>query len=248
MPDYQGPRIVAHRGASHDAPENTLAAFNLAWQQNADAVEGDFFLTADRKIACIHDDETSRVAGQKLVVEESTLAELRSLDVGTWKAAKWGGEKIPSLQKVLATVPPGKAIVIELKSKQPIVPVLMDELARFNAPEMDVLIITFDAGTAAECKTLMPQHPVHWLTGIDDETSPQRIAQTIKKTGADGVGMQGNVEVIDANFIDQLKRNGCNEFHVWTVDDVAAAKHFRDLGAVGITTNKPAVIGAALRG
>jgi glycerophosphoryl diester phosphodiesterase len=247
MPDHQGPRIVAHRGASHDAPENTLAAFNLAWQQNADAIEGDFFLTADRQIACIHDDETSRLAGKKLIVEDSTLAELRRLDVGKWKAAKWEGEKIPLLREVLETVPDRKAIVIELKSKKKIVPVLMDELARFNEPAMDILIITFDAATAAECKTLMPQHPVHWLTGIDEDASPMRIADTVKKIGADGVGMEGNVKVIDADFVARLNDGGCDEFHVWTVDDVADAKYFQQLGAIGITTNKPALIGAAMR-
>lgn len=247
MADHPGPRIVAHRGASHDAPENTLAAFKLAWQQQADAVEGDFFLTADRQIACIHDDETSRLAGKKLIVEKSTMAELRRLDVGKWKAAKWAGEKIPSLRQILATVPAGKAIVIELKSKKKIVPVLMDELSRFDVPEMDILIITFDSATAAECKMLMPQHPVHWLTGIEDNASPNRIAKTVKKIGADGVGMQGNVDVIDADFVDQLEAGGCKEFHVWTVDTVADAKHFEKLGAVGITTNKPALIGPAIR-
>jgi glycerophosphoryl diester phosphodiesterase len=55
--------IVAHRGASYDAPENTLAAFKLAWQQQSDGIEGDFYLTADRQIVCIHDADTKRTAG-----------------------------------------------------------------------------------------------------------------------------------------------------------------------------------------
>ena len=134
MPENHVPRVVAHRGASHDAPENTLAAFNLAWQQNADAIEGDFFVTADRKIVCIHDDETSRLAGQKVFVEKSTAEQLRKLDVGKWKDPKWAGQKIPLLQEVLETIPKGKAIVIELKSKKRIVPVLSEELAKFNDP------------------------------------------------------------------------------------------------------------------
>ena len=178
MSDKPVPRIVAHRGASHDAPENTLAAFNLAWKQDADGIEGDFFLTSDRKIVCIHDEETSRLAGKKLFVERSNLAELRGLDVGLWKHAKFTGERIPLLRDVLDTVPDGKAIVIELKSKQKIVPVRMDELAELNDPALNVLIITFDAPTAAECKTLMPQYPVHWLTGVDEQASAKRIAAT----------------------------------------------------------------------
>ena len=62
--------IVAHRGASHDAPENTLAAFKLAWQQQSDGIEGDFYLTADQQIVCIHDPDTERTAGTKRMVEQ----------------------------------------------------------------------------------------------------------------------------------------------------------------------------------
>lgn len=240
-------RIVAHRGASHDAPENTLAAFNLAWQQDADAIEGDFYVTADRKIVCIHDDETSRLAGQKVIVEQSTVDQLRRLDVGKWKDPQFAGQKIPLLREVLETIPTGKAIVIELKSKKEIVPVLRDELASFDSSAISVLIITFDAQSAAQCKILMPQYRVHLLTEIDENSSAKQIAAMVRNVGADGVGMQRNPEVIDQDFVRELAEHGCGEFHVWTVDEVADAKYFRDLGAVGITTNVPAVIGAALR-
>jgi len=74
------PLIVAHRGASHDAPENTIPAFQLAWQQKADAIEGDFYLTRDNEIVCIHDRTTKRYSDRDLVVAESTLEELRQLD------------------------------------------------------------------------------------------------------------------------------------------------------------------------
>ena len=65
--------ITAHRGASYDAPENTLASFKLAWEQGADAIEGDFYLSADKQIVCIHDADTQRTAGMKLVVERTPL-------------------------------------------------------------------------------------------------------------------------------------------------------------------------------
>src|SRR5829696_4703105 len=74
--------IVAHRGASHDAPENTLAAFNLAWEQGADGVEADFYLTSDGNIICSHDPDTQRTAGVKHVISETPFAVLRKLDVG----------------------------------------------------------------------------------------------------------------------------------------------------------------------
>ena len=90
------PQVVAHRGASHDAPENTLAAFELAWQQGADAIEGDFFLTKDGKIVCTHDKVTGRLNAEKrkLHVAKSTLAELQALDVGSWKGKTWKGERL----------------------------------------------------------------------------------------------------------------------------------------------------------
>lgn len=247
MTDNQETRVVAHRGASHDAPENTLAAFQLAWQQDADAIETDVFLTSDRQIVCIHDQETSRLAGQKWIVEDSSAEQLRALDVGDWKASKWKGERVPILNDVLDTVPVGKGIVIELKSGKQIAPVLAAELSKCSKGQINVLIITFDEATAVECKTLMPQYPLHWLTGVDQTTSAKKIAETVRRTNSDGVGMEANAEWIDADFIAELKRHGCDEFHVWTVDDVADAKYFRDLGAAAITTNKPAVIGAALR-
>ena len=79
------PFLVAHRGASKDAPENTLPAFELAWKQGADAIEGDFYLTKDGKIVCFHDGDTKKITGKKLVVKDSTLAELQALDVGEWR-------------------------------------------------------------------------------------------------------------------------------------------------------------------
>src|SRR5690606_25135252 len=99
--------VIAHRGASHDAPENTLAAVNLAWEMGADAVEFDVHLTSDGHLVSIHDKDTKRVAGTKKVVAETTLAEVQELDVGTWKDGAFAGETSPSIDAVLATIPTG---------------------------------------------------------------------------------------------------------------------------------------------
>jgi glycerophosphoryl diester phosphodiesterase len=106
------PAVIAHRGAADDAPENTLAAFMLAWQQGADGIEGDFHLTRDGKIVCIHDADITRTASLAGQVAEATLAELRQLDVGSWKGEQWRGARIPALDEVLATVPEGKQVFI----------------------------------------------------------------------------------------------------------------------------------------
>ncbi len=246
--------IVAHRGASHDAPENTLAAFRLAWQQGSDGIEGDFFLTKDSKIVCIHDRDTERTAGVKKFVEESTLAELRELEYGSWKDKRWKGEVIPTLEEVVQTVPEGKLLVIELKSKRTIVPVLAEELSRIDTDSIRLLVIAFDEETVAASKKLMPDTKVHWLTRFKDDdgdgayvpTAPQ-IAATVKRLGADGVGMHANRDVVDEGFIRQLKQAGCREFHFWTVDLVEDAEFYQSVGSMGITTNRPGEIAASLR-
>ncbi len=248
------PFIIGHRGASYDAPENTLAAFQLAWKQDADGVEGDFYLTDDRQIVCIHDADTKRTTGVKLHVESTPLAKLRELDAGTWKNPLFKSEKLPTFAEVLAAIPAGKHFVIELKSKTKIVPVLSQELRNAKRTDIEILIISFDEETVAACKRELPQVRAHWLTsfkkpiaGSDFRPNAEEVAKAVKRSGADGVGMNGNREVIDASFIDALKQGGCHEFHVWTVDKPEDAQFFRDLGAVGITTNRPDVIRAALR-
>src|SRR3954469_20934435 len=82
-PQARGQFIVGHRGASHDAPENTLAAFKLAWAQGADGIENDWYLTSDGKLICSHDADTERTAGVKHVIKDTPFDELRKLDVGS---------------------------------------------------------------------------------------------------------------------------------------------------------------------
>jgi glycerophosphoryl diester phosphodiesterase len=248
----QGQMIVAHRGASHDAPENTMAAFDLAWQQGSSGIEGDFYLTADKQIVCIHDADTMKTAGRKLMVEKSTLKQLRELEYGAWKGAQFQGESIPTFDQVLACVPVGKTFVIELKSKLKIVPALVEALKRSNTDEIKLLIITFDEATATECKRQLPDVKVHWLTSFDKRQSPptptaEQIASVVRRSGVDGVGMKGDTGILNGQFVQTLQQAGCKEFHVWTVDSIRDAKYFQQLGAIGITTNVPAVIANAIR-
>src|SRR3954468_15593010 len=116
--------IIAHRGASRDAPENTLAAVRLAWAQHADAVEIDVHLTRDGRLAVIHDPDTQRTTGVPRIVAQSTFAELSELDAGAWKNARFAGEKIPALEDVLAVVPDGKRLFVEIKGGPEVVPEL----------------------------------------------------------------------------------------------------------------------------
>lgn len=247
--------IVAHRGASFDAPENTLSAFRLAWEQNADGVEGDFYITKDQKVVCIHDADTKRTAGKKLKVAESTLAELRALEYGSWKDPKFAGEPIPTFDQVLQAIPKGKLFVIELKVGPEIVPLIKDSLEQDirSGSGREFLFISFHADTVAKCKELLPSIRAHWLTGFkqDKESGKwtpdlETVCESVRQCGADGVGMKGERAVVDSDFVSQLKKGGCREFHVWTIDEPADARFFQQLGAVGITTNRPGLIRQSL--
>lgn len=246
------PMIIGHRGASHDAPENTLAAFRLAFQQNADGIEGDFYLSQDRQIICIHDKDTERTSGRKLINARSTAQKLRTLDVGSWKHPEFADQRIPLFDEVFKVVPAGKRFVVELKTGPEIVPVLKEQLDRLDHSSIDILIIAFNRDTVRECKRLMPNLKAHWLTSFDEsilgQWSPSvaEIAKVVRECDADGVGFNGNAKHIDASWIQRLKGHGIDDFHVWTIDDPVRAKQFAQWGASGLTTNRPAMIRESL--
>lgn len=242
--------IVAHRGASYDAPENTLAAFRLAWEKQADAIEGDFYLTSDHQIVCIHDRTTKRVApGQpELNVSESTLEQLRKLDVGRWKNATYSGERISTLEEVLATVPDGKQIFVEIKCGPEILPVLKDQLAASSLKAEQIVIISFNADVISQSRETMPQYRANWLTSYKKDEkqirwtpSLDQVLATLKQTGATGLGTNGNLAVIDQTFADAIKSAGL-ELHVWTVNNIDHARRFKSMGVNSITTDRPEFI------
>ena len=246
--------IIAHRGASHDAPENTLAAFRLAWEQNADGIEGDFYLTSDRQIICFHDKTTKRVAPAvpERPVSEMTLAELRRLDVGTWKDARFAGEKPPTLEAVLHTVPAGKLFFVEIKSGPEILPVLKPQLEGSGLKPEQLVIIAFNEEVASGAREMMPQYRVNWLTSYKqkNEQAPwkpgrREVLRTLTETDATGLGTQGNLDVVDATFARAIRKVG-REFHVWTINEPVIARRFQDLGVDSITTDRPAFIRAAI--
>jgi glycerophosphoryl diester phosphodiesterase len=244
--DGAEPLIVAHRGASFDAPENTLAAFRLAWEQGADGIEGDFHLTSDGHIICIHDKDTQRVAGVKHVVAETPLATLRSLEVGGWKDAKFRGEPMPTLAEVLAIVPPGKLIFVELKIGVEIVPGVIEALDASGLKLEQIVVISFDADAIAECERRRPGIRTQWLTDYkQDETGAWKptedtVAMNLRRSGADALGSKANPVVLNQTFLNNLCAAEKCEFGVWTVDDPELARFYIERGAWSITTNRPA--------
>jgi glycerophosphoryl diester phosphodiesterase len=126
-------------------------------------------------------------------------------------------------------------------------------LERLDTTPIQLLIISFDQETVKACKQLMPGARVHWLARLakpngspTHDRSAAQIAAIVKSIRADGVGLQGKRDLIDAEFIRELRAGGCDEFHVWTIDSIDDATYYQDLGAIGITTNRPGQIGRAI--
>lgn len=235
------PMIVAHRGASRDAPENTIPAFKLAWEQGADAIEGDFYLTKDGHIVCMHDKNTKRVGNANLVVKESTLAELRRLDVGAYRGRKYRGTVIPTISEVFATVPGTKKIYIEIKCGTEIIPTLLDRIRESGLKPEQIVVICFNDKVIQALKAKAPQYKAFWLSGFKKDTSgktmpsPEAVLETLKRIKADGFSSSKD---ITEPFVRAVKAHGY-EYHVWTVDDLKTAGRFRKWGAGSITTNVP---------
>ena len=238
------PLLIAHRGASHDAPENTLAAFRLAWEQGSDGIEGDVRLTLDGHIVCLHDPSTGRTGDRDLTVAESTLAELQQVDVGAWKGPAWTGERIPTLAQVLTLVPEGKRIYIEIKSGKAILEPLEQSLAESGLRPEQVVLISFVGNVISGVKKKMPQFKAHLLSvfpeGPARQGAPDGMIQRVKALNADGADVYVHPK-LDRDFA-QAFQQAALELHVWTVDDPAVAKALADAGVASITTNRPGLL------
>ena len=241
-----GVEVVAHRGASHLAPENTLASVELGWQKGADAVEIDVWLTEDGRIVALHDETTKRTAGRDWKVAERTFRELRTLDAGSWKDAAYAGERIPSLEEILATVPDGKRLFIEVKCSTAILPELERVLKASGRLPDQTVIISFDFALAKEAKRCMPDRPVLWIHGRspkrDEKTGrvsarPEELIEKCRQAGLDGLDVNHESE-LTPEIVQRMHALGL-ELHVWTVNSPQEARRLIELGVDGITTDRP---------
>ncbi|TFH08553.1 MAG: hypothetical protein E4H08_07575 [Candidatus Atribacteria bacterium] len=234
--------IVAHRGASQEAPENTIPAFELAWEQGADAIEGDFRLTQDGHIVCIHDATTGRIADADLIVSQSSLEQLRKLDAGSFMGEEFRGTVIPTLAEVLDTVPDGKKIYIEIKTDESIIPKLTAEIAASGLQDSQIVIISFNSDVIREIKAAAPQYKALWLSSFETNASGALVPtvadvmDTLDKIGADG--FSSDWCLVDESTVETVTARG-REYHVWSVNDLNVAETFGFWGAASITTDNP---------
>lgn len=234
--------IIAHRGASDEPPENTLASFRLGWQL-ADACELDIYLTKDGQIAVIHDGSTKRTAGLDKPVAQQTLEELQALDAGTWKSAKYAGERIPSLRQVLDLLPEKKRLYIEIKCGPEVLPELQRSIDAFPAKKGQLAVIGFGYDTMVQSKKLMPAIPTFLLSDSKADKKSgkapdlEELVKKCKAGGLDGLDVHQGFPV-DKDFVAKVHGAGL-KLVTWTVNDPKTARKEADAGVDGITTDRP---------
>ncbi len=238
--------IIGHRGASTEAPENTLAANDLAFQQKADGVEVDVRLTKDNQLVCMHDKSVFRTAGKKNLIKESTLKQLKSLDVGKWKGEKWSGEAIPSLHEVLSEIPIDKKIFIEVKEGIETIDPLIETIQKSKLDPKYISVISFHQEVVKRVKQAMESLTVNFLIAFSGpkKFSDKAVLLKLLELNLDGVGAE-NHSRLSHNFVDLILEKN-KKVHVWTVDDIQLAKKYKEMGLSSITTNVPALIKSAL--
>lgn len=239
------PLIIAHRGESHDAPENTLASVNLAWERGATAVEVDVHATGDNQIAVIHDSSTFRTTGQKHIVAKTPLSDLQKLDAGSWKGPQWADERIPSLPEILATAPPEGKILVEIKSGQHLLEPLRQTAQESGLRPDQIEIISFSLDTLTAAKRAMPQYKMMWvirsyplwrqyIRGVH----PKALLMKLGRFGITGVTI-GDSRHLNRIFVHHLKAAG-RPVYVWTINDPLRAAALLKYGIDGITTDRAA--------
>ncbi|MFC0875699.1 glycerophosphodiester phosphodiesterase family protein [Saccharicrinis sp. FJH2] len=225
---------IAHRGASYNAPENTMASVDLAWEIGADAVEVDVYMSLDNRIMVCHDDTTLRTSGLKLVISKSKAKLLRKLDMGSWKDHQYAGEKMPYLTEVINSVPPHKTLVIEIKCGKEILPYLK-EIMDTTPKASQIVFISFGWETILETKKTFPNNKCYWLSD-ENEGLSEKIKEA-SQNKLDGINLYYGI--INQSVMNLAKRYKLDVL-CWTVDDPAEAKKLIKLGVSGITTNRPA--------
>ena len=238
--------VIGHRGASTEAPENTLAANNLAFQQKADGVEVDVRLTKDKQLVCMHDKSAFRTAGKRNLIKESTLKQLKSLDVGKWKGKKWSGEAIPSLQEVLSQMPLNKKIFIEVKEGIETIDPLIEDIQKSNLDPKYISVISFHQEVVKRVKLAMESLTVNLLIAFSGpkEFLTEEVLLKLLEFNLDGVGAENHLR-LSRNFVDLILEKN-KKVHVWIVDDIQQAKKYKEMGLSSITTNLPGLIKSAL--
>jgi glycerophosphoryl diester phosphodiesterase len=230
------PLVLAHRGASARAPENTLAAFALAVEQGADGVELDVWRCRSGEPVVIHDADARRTAGAKLKVSRASLSELRALDAGSWKGPEFRGERIPTLAEVLVELP-RSVVNVELKSsggRDARLARAVAQVIRGRRAAGRVIVSSFDPLLLAAFRVAAPEVAIGTL--FTDE--PQwRLRELVGRTLSPSA-VHPQWTLVNALEVDRWRAAGL-AVNVWTVDAPGDVARACELGVTALITNVP---------
>ncbi len=166
---FNQPEIIAHRGASADAPENTIAAFRKAVELGADYIEIDLRQSKDGELIVIHDGSVDRTTNGNGDVDELTFSELRKFDAGSWFDKKLNSEKIPSLQEVISLLGDSVQIIIEFKESNDSHPGFEEKvisLIKKNNLEQQTILKSFDPNVLERLRKRAPEIPLCYVYAL----------------------------------------------------------------------------------
>ncbi|MFD1661308.1 glycerophosphodiester phosphodiesterase [Streptomyces caeni] len=254
-------QVVAHRGASEDAPEHTLAAYRKAIEDGADALECDVRLTADGHLVCVHDRRVNRTSNGRGAVSALELADLAALDFGSWKSRDeepdWEHRpedrehtSVLTLERLLELVADaGRPIEMAIETKHPtrwagqVEERLLLLLKRFglDAPKSpgasSVRIMSFSARSLHRVRAASPTLPtVYLLQFLSPRLRDGRLPAGVRIAGP-------SMRIVRSNpaYITRLKQAG-RQVHVWTVNDPEDVRLCAELGVDAIITNRPRAV------
>ena len=242
LPKTHLPLIIAHRGESYDALENTLSAINLAWQRVADGVEIDVRLSKDNKIIVIHNRKIKSTSRKNVLVKSQTLEYLKKLDVGRTRKSKLNSEKIPTLNEVLLTVPSNKYLFIEIKCGIEIIPYLKIVLGQSHIDSDQIKLIGFGLAKMSVIKNNFPEYEVflnkriHGGKIFPGKSLWDNLILKLKLNALDGLNVS-YTKVLNSEVIEKFKFNKLKIF-VWTINDSDAALQLKYLGVDGIMSDR----------
>jgi glycerophosphoryl diester phosphodiesterase len=237
-----GPLIIGHRGAMGYAPENTIASYELAIRQGVEMVECDVHLSKDGVPVVLHDHSLERTTNGTGLVREHTIDELKRLDAGSWKGAEFTGERLPTLDELLAWCSSRVALSIEVKNGPAFYEGIEErvvELVRKHGMLDRANVISFDHLAIKRIRELEPRLSAGVLFAARFVDAPA-VARA-----ADADVILPAYYFATRDVIEQAHAGGL-AVSVWTVNDPDLARHLAEIGVDAIATNYPDRIKAAL--
>jgi glycerophosphoryl diester phosphodiesterase len=232
--------VVAHRGATGYAPENTIAAFDKGVEMKADYIEIDVQRSKDGELVIIHDTTVDRTTDGTGYVKDLTFEQIRSLDAGSWKGEQFTGEKIPTFDEILDRYHGRTGILIELKAPE-LYPGIEKEVAQkliernLDKPQNEKIIIqSFNFESMKITNSLLPKVPIGVLTSNRAHTTEQALAEFA--TYADY--FNPSYGIVTEELVNQVHAQGM-KIQSWTVRSHEAAEFLLKMNVDGIITDYP---------